>query len=84
MLLSLLRTLGIAATLIFSLAVALVVGLTLAHIGYLGTCQDGTCELVAVIYVMPVGGVALYLLALAVFSIAAIRKRIHVPEMLPK
>lgn len=77
MLVSFLRALGIAATLVFSLAVALAIGLTLARVGYLGTCQDGTCELVAAVYVMPIGGVALYLLALAVFSIAAIRKRIQ-------
>ncbi|MGI6850911.1 hypothetical protein [Mesorhizobium sp. 1B3] len=77
MLVSLLRVLGIAATLIASLAVALAIGLSLARAGYLGTCQDGTCELVAVVYVMPIGGVALYLVALTAFSIAAVRKRIQ-------
>jgi transglutaminase-like putative cysteine protease len=73
MLVSLLRALGIAATLVFSLAVALAVGLTLARLGYLGTCQDGTCELVALVYVMPIGGLALYLLLLGVFSVAALK-----------
>lgn len=80
MLVSLLRAFGIAATLAVSLAVALAIGLTLAHAGYLGTCQDGTCELVAVVYVMPIGGVALYLIALAVFSIAASRRRNRDPK----
>lgn len=75
MIVSLLRALGIAATLILSLAVALAAGLMLARLGYLGTCQDGTCELVAVIYVMPFAGLALYLLALVGFSVAAVRAR---------
>lgn len=83
MLVSFLRALGIAATLVLSLTVALGLGLTLARLGYLGTCQDGTCELVAAIYVMPIGGVALYLLALGAFSIAALRKRTRDPDTSP-
>lgn len=83
MLMAFLRMLGIAATLFLSLAGALGVGMTLARLGYLGTCQDGTCGLVAVLYVMPIGGVALYLLALIAFSIAAIWRGARIPETLP-
>lgn len=69
MLWSLLRVLLITAVLAISLAIALFAGLMLAHLGALGTCQDGTCELVAAIYVMPAGGVALYLATLVVYSL---------------
>lgn len=75
MLISASRALLIAGIFIACLALALAIGLTLAHLGYLGTCQDGSCELVAVIYVMPLGGLALYAIALACFSLIAIRKR---------
>lgn len=71
MLLSLLRAVLVAAILVACLSVALAVGLGLAELGYLGTCQDGTCQLVAAVYVMPLGGVALYLLSLAVWSFKA-------------
>ena len=68
MLLSLLRVLLVAVILIVCLSLALAVGLVLAELGFLGNCQDGGCQLVAAIYVMPLGGVALYLLSLAVWS----------------
>lgn len=75
MFLSLARTVLVAALLLACLAVALAIGLGLAEIGYLGTCQDGTCELVAAVYVMPLGGVALYLLSLVIWSLNARRTR---------
>lgn len=68
---SLLRAILVAIILFACLAIALAAGLGLAELGYLGTCQDGTCQLVAAIYVMPLGGVALYLLSLAVWSVKA-------------
>jgi hypothetical protein len=71
--LSLLRVILVAAILFACLALALAVGLGLAELGYLGTCQDGTCQLVAAIYVMPLGGVALYLVSLVAWSIKARR-----------
>lgn len=71
MLLSLLRALLVAAILVVCLSLALAVGLVLAELGYLGSCQDGGCQLAAAIYVMPLGGVALYLLSLAVWSFKA-------------
>lgn len=67
---SVLRLLGIAVILAASLGLALAIGLALAWFGALGTCQDGTCELVAAIYVMPTLGIILYILALIVFSVA--------------
>lgn len=70
---SLLRVVLIASLLAVCLGIALAVGLALADAGALGTCQDGTCQLVAAIYVMPIGGVALFLATLIVWS--AIRKR---------
>jgi hypothetical protein len=75
MLISILRTLSITAVLLASLGVALAIGMALAHAGYLGTCQDGTCELVAVIYVMPALGVALYVAALVTLSVVATRRQ---------
>jgi len=75
MLIAILRTLMIAALLLLSLGIALSIGMALAHLGYLGTCQDGTCELVAAIYVMPILGIALYFTALIVISVAATRRR---------
>jgi hypothetical protein len=70
MLKSMLRVLWIAVILAASLGLALGIGLTLARFGAFGTCQGGTCELVAAIYVMPVLGFILYILALVVFSVA--------------
>lgn len=75
MFVSFLRVLLIAGIFFTCLAVALAVGMMLADLGLLGTCQDGNCQLVAAIYVMPLGGIALYLLTLVVWSIIAIRKR---------
>lgn len=72
---SFLRALLVAAILAASLALALAVGLLLAEQGFLGTCQDGTCQLVAAVYIMPFGGLALYLGALTVFSLLALRRR---------
>jgi len=68
---SVVRVALVAAILFACLAAALGVGLGLAELGYLGTCQDGTCQLVAAVYVMPFGGVALYLLSLAFWSVKA-------------
>lgn len=75
MLRSVLRVLSLAATLALSLGLALAIGMALARFGYLGTCHDGTCELVAAIYVMPLLGVALYVSALIIFSILTVRNR---------
>jgi hypothetical protein len=69
--LSLVRAILVAAILFVCLAVALAVGLGLAELGYLGTCEAGTCQLVAAVYVMPFGGVALYLISLATWSVKA-------------
>lgn len=73
--LSVLRLLMLAAILAVSLGVALLIGLGLASMGTLGTCQDGTCELVAAVYVMPIGGVLLYFATLITLSILANRRR---------
>jgi hypothetical protein len=70
-----LRALLVAAIFAASLAIALAIGLFLADLGFLGTCQDGTCQLVAAVYVMPFGGLALYLGALTVLSLIAVRRR---------
>jgi hypothetical protein len=43
--------------------------------GMLGTCQDGTCQLVAAVYIMPLGGVALYVAILIAYSVAVLRRR---------
>jgi hypothetical protein len=75
MLLSILRALLIIAVLVVSLGVALAIAMALADFGYLGSCQDGACELAAVFYVMPILGVALYFAALSTWSIVAVRKR---------
>ena len=75
MLIAILRTLSIAVLLLLSLGIALSMGMALAHLGYLGTCQDGTCELVAAIYVMPILGIVLYFAALIVISVVATRRR---------
>jgi len=73
-LLAAVRVVLVAAILTASLGVALGIGLALARMGHLGTCQDGSCELVAVIYVMPIVGIALYLAALIFYSWLATRE----------
>lgn len=75
MLSSIARVLLVATILASSLGLALGVGLALAGLGYLGTCQDGSCELVAVIYVMPALGFAFYISSLALLSVAALNRR---------
>lgn len=77
MILSILRVLLIAALLFVSLCVALGVGLALAEMGQLGSCEDGECELVAVIYVMPFLGIVLYAAALIAYSLYCRRKAVH-------
>lgn len=74
MIVSLLRVLLIATILAFSFALALFVGLVLAEAGMLGTCQDGACQLVAAVYVMPFGGIAVFFAALIAFSLSARRR----------
>ena len=71
---SLLRVVLIASLLAVCLAVALAAGLILAKVGALGSCQDGTCQLVAAIYVMPIGGVVLFLATLIVWSLISTRR----------
>jgi hypothetical protein len=68
-LVSILRVLFITAILAASFAIALFAGLGVARAGLLGTCQDGTCELVAAVYVMPFGGMTLYFATLAALSV---------------
>ncbi len=72
---SLLRALSIALLLAICLGIALCVGLILADAGALGTCQDGTCQLVAAIYVMPIAGVILYFAALLGLSHISRKRR---------
>ncbi|MGB3538139.1 MAG: hypothetical protein WBA42_08250 [Mesorhizobium sp.] len=72
LLISLVRIVLIAAILFLCLAAAMTVGMVLAHTGFLGTCQDGACELAAAIYVMPFGGLGLFVVVLVIW---AIRKR---------
>ena len=74
MIVSLLRALLIATILAFSFALALFVGLVLAEAGMLGTCQDGACQLVAAVYVMPFGGIVLFVAALVAFSLSTLRR----------
>ncbi|MGB3488178.1 MAG: hypothetical protein WBA37_08760 [Xanthobacteraceae bacterium] len=74
MLWSLLRVVLIASLLAVCLGVAMAIGLVLADAGALGTCQDGTCQLVAAVYVMPIGGVALYLATLMTWSVIGKRR----------
>lgn len=69
----LLRTFSIALLLAVCLGIALYLGLILSGTGALGACQDGTCQLVAAIYVMPAGGVTLYFAAL--FGLSRISRR---------
>jgi len=71
---SLLRALLIAFILIASLSVAMFVGMLLADTGMLGTCQDGACQLVAAVYVMPLGGVGLYVAILIAYSVVVLRR----------
>ena len=65
----------IAAILFICLAVAMTIGMALAHTGFLGTCQDGSCELIAAIYIMPLGGVGLFAFVLVTWAIIAYRRR---------
>jgi hypothetical protein len=65
----------IAAILFVSFAISMTVGMILAHSGFLGTCQDGSCELVAAVYIMPFGGLGLYVAALVIWAIIAYRRR---------
>jgi hypothetical protein len=71
---SLLRVVLIVLLLAICLAIALAAGLILADVGALGTCQDGTCQIVAAVYVMPIGGVALFLTVLVIWSIVSKRR----------
>jgi hypothetical protein len=59
------------------------VGMLLANMGALGTCQDGTCQLVAAVYVMPLGGVGLYVAILVAYSIIASRRARSQADDLP-
>ncbi|WP_246132805.1 hypothetical protein [Devosia ginsengisoli] len=70
-----LRVLILAVILVASCGLALGAGLLLARLGFLGTCQDGSCELVAAVYVMPIGGILLYFASLVVWSRLAKRQR---------
>ena len=72
---SLVRVIQITGLLAFSLAFALFLGLALAELGYLGSCESGECELVAVVYVMPLAGVAFYAAGLIFLSVLAVRRR---------
>ncbi len=74
MLLSLARVLLITDILAASLGTALIIGMILADMGFLGTCQDGTCQLIAAVYVMPLGGIGLYIVALVAYSIVISRR----------
>jgi hypothetical protein len=74
LLISFARVVMIAAILFICFAIAMTVGMVLAHTGFLGTCQDGTCELVAAVYVMPLGGLGLFILALVMWSIIVVRR----------
>jgi hypothetical protein len=65
----------VAAILFICFAISMTVGMILAHSGFLGTCQDGSCELVAAIYIMPFGGLGLYLVSLVSWAIIAHRRR---------
>lgn len=69
------RAVLIAVILFGCLAVAMAVGMALADAGYLGTCQDGSCQLAAAIIIMPLGGVALYVVTLVVWSVVTVRNR---------
>lgn len=80
---SLLRALLIAVILVTCLAIAMAVGLALAGFGYLGTCQDGTCQLVAAVYIMPLGGVGLFVIALAIWAIMKTRSRRRADQKAP-
>lgn len=64
----------IAAILFICFAISITVGMILAHTGFLGTCQDGSCELVAAIYIMPLGGLGLFAVTLITWAIIAYRR----------
>lgn len=54
------------------LGLAFATGMVLARLGYLGTCQDGACELVAVFYATPI--LTVVFVVLAIISIVAFRR----------
>ena len=74
MLISIGRALLITTILAGCIATSLAISLSMAHAGLLGTCQDGTCELVAVIYVAPFLSIGLYVLALIGYSVMRRRR----------
>ncbi len=65
----------VAAILFICFAVSMTVGMVLARTGYLGTCQDGSCELAAAVYVMPFGGFALFVIALVTWAVITHHRR---------
>jgi hypothetical protein len=73
MLIWILRIFYFVLVLAVCLGLALAVGMALARLGYLGTCQDGTCELVAVFYATPI--LTVIFVALAIVSFVTRRKR---------
>jgi hypothetical protein len=64
----------VAAILFICFAISMTVGMVLAHTGFLGTCQDGSCELVAAVYIMPFSGLALFVITLVIWAIIAFRR----------
>ena len=72
--LSLLRVIAIAAIFIGSWLLAYMLGHLLAAIGLLDCRDEAECELYAGIVVMPLGGTALYFLALVIWSLLARRR----------
>ncbi|MHA6684268.1 hypothetical protein [Mesorhizobium sp. A556] len=73
MLVLMLRVFYAVLALAACLGLALAAGMVLARLGYLGTCQDGTCELVAVFYATPI--LTVVFAVLAIFTIVALKKR---------
>jgi hypothetical protein len=72
--LSLLRVVGLAAIFIGSWLLAYMLGHVLAAMGLL-RCRDAAeCELFAGLIVMPLGGTALYVLTLVIWSLLARRQ----------
>lgn len=73
MLVLMLRVFYAVLALAACLGLALTAGMVLARLGYLGTCQDGTCELVAVLYATPI--LTVVFAVLVIVTIIALRKR---------
>ncbi|WP_274628626.1 hypothetical protein [Arvimicrobium flavum] len=69
--LSLLRLIGIAAIFVGSWLLAYALGRLLAAIGALDCSDAAECDLYAAVVMMPLGGTALYFLALVIRSIVA-------------